>query len=298
MEMINQLVEIAIDLVFRSLHAVPSTGKWTKTNKSCERNMICNLNNLQRGVMAMALGDLSFDVKDDDIVDVFGDSTLHFNKVGSKSSKEATAYYTSADDKTATQILAVVIEGFRFITWVHMSWSTQQKMKVSERSHFQKVGTPSRSPIYETLVHLSITMQASLKEKFKELANASPLGKTKFIANVDMILAFEPLSLMDPLGAEEKEVVYVRLIDAQAQHGDSKAEQSFLWMHVEGEDYSQVLPEVPYSGTVLRLSRDQYIAPYGSSGCGHRTFGILKPHGPIKWMGSAQFFSFLGHTLQ
>ena len=60
-------------------------------------------------------------------------------------------------------------------------------------------------------------MQALLKEKFKEFANASPLGKTKFIASVDMILAFEPLSLMDPMGSEEAEVVYARLIDGQDQ---------------------------------------------------------------------------------
>ena len=132
-----------------------------------------------------------------------------------------------------------------------MSWSTQQEMKVSERSHFQKVGTPSRSPIYETLVHLSITMQASLKEKFKELANASPLGKRKFIANVDMILAFEPLSLMDPLGAEEKEVVYVRLIDAQAQHGDSKAElrdRAPLRLSVPTRVSAQTLSNLAHAG--------------------------------------------------
>ena len=87
------------DIVIFGNHS--GTGKWTKTNNSCERNMIGNVNNLQRGVMAMDFGDLSFDVKEDDIVEVFGDSTLNFNKVGtgSKSLKEAMPYYTSATDK-------------------------------------------------------------------------------------------------------------------------------------------------------------------------------------------------------
>ena len=122
LDIINELVDIVIDLVFLSLQTVPNTGKWTKTSANCERNMIGNLNNLQKGVIGKALGALEFKVEERDCIDVFGDSTVEFNKIGSKSSKAAMKYYNSLDSKVTTQILAVITEGFRLLTSIHMSW--------------------------------------------------------------------------------------------------------------------------------------------------------------------------------
>ena len=157
-EITTDVVAIVTDLLYKSLHPSPSTGKWTKTGPACDKTFVGYICSLDEEVIKAGLGPISFELgvgeADTEQFDDF--QILEMRKTTSKASARCLTSIVDYDEHACIITLCIVDEVFRFLTLIHMKFSSSERpYRPGSPSVLQILARDGRSPIYICLCYLS-----------------------------------------------------------------------------------------------------------------------------------------------